>query len=48
MAALGDPPDNVPLGQRGYNAEALARAPAIQGPYPWRKATRYSGKTSLE
>ena len=29
------------LDNGGYNA-ALARAPAIQGPYPERKATRYS------
>ena len=31
------------LDNGGYNA-ALARAPAIQGPYPERKATRYSAK----
>ena len=42
MAALGNPPDNARHLGNGGQRGGIARAPAREGPYPERKATRYS------
>ena len=44
MAALGNPPDNARHLGNGGQRGGIARAPAREGPYPERKATRSPAK----